>query len=316
MMGSKKIAIALSALLLALNPAKAEDQLPYVTLDDDMVAELLADWPNAGWGPQNQYISQLVKLEDNLFTYANKNNTRTFFLVTEEGVVVADPISSEDARILRDLISQVTDKPVTHVLYSHHHWDHVTGAQIFKDEGATIYAHERARQRIIERGNPLVVVPDVGFYGDYILDVGSERIDMRYYGPNHSDSLMFMLLKNGKYLFLVDVVSPGAVPWGIIPDTDFHGTVQTLLHLERLDFEMVIPGHGVPIAPRSALVERRLYVSDLINAVEAELAEDGFQQDFYENVEAKMQKWSHMRGFDWQFRMNLETMLYYIGIGE
>lgn len=288
----------------------------YVTLDEEMRSALMDDWPNAGWGPKNQYMGQLVKLEDNLYTWANRFNTRTFFLVTDEGVVVGDPISTRDAALLRAAIASVTDKPVTHVIYSHNHWDHVEGAQIFKDEGAVIYAHERARQRIIERPSKWVVVPDKVVHGSYLLDVGGERIDMRYYGPNHSDGLIFLLLKDSKYLFLVDVVSPEAVPWGIVPDTDFLGSIQTLEQLEKLPFEMVIPGHRVPIAPRSALVERRLYLTDLVNAVEEELEPDGFQPDFYDNVTAKMDHWSHMRGYGSQFRQNLETMLYFMGIGE
>jgi hypothetical protein len=50
--------------------------------------------------------------------------------------------------------------------------------------------------------------------------------------------------------------------------------------------------------------------------VRDELASAGFQADFYKNVEARMAPWSYLRSFKSQFRQNLETMLYYVGIGE
>jgi glyoxylase-like metal-dependent hydrolase (beta-lactamase superfamily II) len=276
----------------------------------------MADYPNPAWGTKNWYLNELVQLEDNLYTYANKDNTRTFVLVTDKGVVVGDPISDEDARSLRQKIRAVTNLPVTHVIYSHNHWDHIKGARIFKEEGATIISHVGCRAKFIDRPHPKVVMPDYTFDGDHILDVGNERIELRYFGENHSSCLVFPLLKGGKYMFVVDVVSPGAVPWGIVPDTNFVGSIRTLEQLEKIDFKIAIPGHGAPMVPKSALTERRLYITALYEAVRDELAPAGFQPSFYTNVERRMEPWSYLRSFKTQFRQNLETMLYYVGIGE
>jgi glyoxylase-like metal-dependent hydrolase (beta-lactamase superfamily II) len=287
-----------------------------VKLDRAKRAELMADYPNPAWGTKNWYLNELVQLEDNLYTYANKDNTRTFVLVTDKGVVVGDPISDEDARSLRQKIRAVTNLPVTHVIYSHNHWDHIKGARIFKEEGAKIISHVGCRAKFIDRPHPKVVMPDYTFDGDHILDVGNERIELRYFGENHSSCLVFPLLKGGKYMFVVDVVSPGAVPWGIVPDTNFVGSIRTLEQLEKIDFKIAIPGHGAPMVPKSALTERRLYITALYEAVRDELAPAGFQPSFYTNVERRMEPWSYLRSFKTQFRQNLETMLYYVGIGE
>lgn len=311
-------AVAISALCVP-GAALADDHAnaAVTQLDAAKRAELMAHYPNTSWGSENWYLNELVQLDDNLYTFANKNNTRTFVLVTEEGVVVGDPISVEDAKLLREKIRAVTDKPVTHVIYSHNHWDHIEGAQVFKDEGATIYSHDRCVKKFRDRPTDKVVMPDVTFEGDYTLEVGGERIEMRYFGENHSSCLIFPSFRDRKYLFLVDVVSPGAIPWGIVPDTDFLGSIDTLKELEKLNYEVVIPGHGAPMVSPSALEERRLYLTALYEAVADELEPDGFKPDtFYENVTARMEPWSYMRAFSFQFRQNLETMLYYVGIGE
>lgn len=298
------------------NQDASSNKLAVTQLSKAKRAELMADYPNKAWGSQNWYINELVQLEDNLYTFANKDNTRTFVLITSKGVVVGDPISDGDARMLRQKIRAVTSLPVTHVIYSHNHWDHIKGAKVFKDEGATIISHAACKGKFIERPSPDVVMPDLTFDGNYILDVGNERIELRYFGENHSSCLVFPVLKGGKYMFVVDVVSPGAVPWGIVPDTNFLGSIATLEQLEKIDFKIAIPGHGAPIVPKSALTERRLYLTALYESVVSELAKAGFQPDFYDNVERKMQPWAYLRSFKSQFRQNLETMLYYVGIGE
>ena len=49
----------------------------------------------------------------------------TMFLVGQEGVIACDaPPTLGDLEGIRG----VTDKPVTHLVYSHEHWDHIGGS--------------------------------------------------------------------------------------------------------------------------------------------------------------------------------------------
>jgi len=84
------------------------------------------------------------------------------FVVTTQGVVVFDALGTPSLGVamLRE-IRKVTDKPVTHVVASHYHADHIYGLQAFKEmtdakviaqEGASGYvnspqAPERLKQR-------------------------------------------------------------------------------------------------------------------------------------------------------------------------
>ena len=65
---------------------------------------------------------------------------RSLFLYSDEGVIVAGPINAEVARSYRQAIATVTDQPVRFVVYSHYHWDRVSGAEVFTREGAKVVA--------------------------------------------------------------------------------------------------------------------------------------------------------------------------------
>ena len=305
----------LSLLCTANTPIVAADHEVKV-LSEAQRAALLADYPNTAWNQHNWTPLQTHLIGGGLYTFADDIGTRTFFLVTSEGVIVGDPLSTQAAEKLMAAIRAVTDKPIEYVIYSHNHWDHAKGGQIFKDAGATFVAHDKCRQRMIERPHPEVVVPDITFGGNHLLELGGERVELLYLGRNHSSCMVFPVFSEGRYVFLVDLVSPGAVPWSIVPDTDFIGTILSLEYLERLNFELMIPGHGVPIAPKSALVERRLYLTALMNAVEVQLAAGYDPASFMTNVKTEMQPWAYMRGFDVFIEDNIKAMLHFVALGE
>jgi glyoxylase-like metal-dependent hydrolase (beta-lactamase superfamily II) len=75
--------------------------------------------------------------------YSSRNMFhRTWFMVTDEGVIVADPISGGAAKAMLVDIRQVTDKPIKYLFYSHEHADRASGGQVFKDAGANLVSHE------------------------------------------------------------------------------------------------------------------------------------------------------------------------------
>jgi glyoxylase-like metal-dependent hydrolase (beta-lactamase superfamily II) len=65
----------------------------------------------------------------------------SIFLVTSEGIILADPLNVAHATWLKSELATRFDLPVKYVIYSHSHWDHIEGAALFKDT-ATIIAHE------------------------------------------------------------------------------------------------------------------------------------------------------------------------------
>ena len=74
----------------------------------------------------------LERVNGDVYTATN-NNHRTVFLVTKEGIVLADPINADFAKWLKGELATRFKVPVKYVVYSHHHWDHASGGDVFAD---------------------------------------------------------------------------------------------------------------------------------------------------------------------------------------
>jgi len=80
--------------------------------------------------------------------YRAQNNTHfTVFQVTPEGIILADPINTEFATWLKEELAGRFDVPVRYVLYSHHHYDHASGGEVFADT-ATFVGHQNMTERL------------------------------------------------------------------------------------------------------------------------------------------------------------------------
>ena len=79
---------------------------------------------------------------------ANQNFiSNAAFVVTPGGVVVIDALGSPPlaTRLIAE-IRKVTSQPITHVIATHYHADHIYGLQTFKALGAHIIAHRAAKE--------------------------------------------------------------------------------------------------------------------------------------------------------------------------
>ena len=133
---------------------------------------------------------------------------RNIFLIGDEGIIVTDPLTEEAANILFNEIKKISDKPIMYVAYSHSHWDHVSGGQIFKDNGARFVAHEKCLENWIENPNDKVVEPDLVFSNQYEIDVGNSSLEMHYFGPSHDNCRVAFLTQPDRYIFIADDVNP------------------------------------------------------------------------------------------------------------
>jgi len=155
-------------------------------------ALLLWQTANAQFVPPGIAPTELEQLADDLYTF-RYGPYRSLFMVTDEGVIATDPISPEAAVEYRAAIASVTDQPVKYIVYSHAHWDHARGGQIFQQEGATFIAQERCVQNIAESPNPDIINPDITFDTTYKVKLGGVSLDLYYFGPSHGTCLIVMI---------------------------------------------------------------------------------------------------------------------------
>lgn len=85
-------------------------------------------------------VRSITPVTGNLYR-ASLGNWHTVFLVTTEGIVLADPLTVEFAAWLKEQLDERFKVPVRYVIYSHSHWDHVEGGGVFAAT-ATFVAQE------------------------------------------------------------------------------------------------------------------------------------------------------------------------------
>jgi glyoxylase-like metal-dependent hydrolase (beta-lactamase superfamily II) len=96
---------------------------------------------------QTQYKGQEIgKLTGDVY-YARMDDYVSVFLVTPDGIVLVEPIGTEFATWLKGELATRFKVPVKYVIYSHHHWDHGSGAAVYADT-ARIVGHEAMIPRL------------------------------------------------------------------------------------------------------------------------------------------------------------------------
>jgi len=243
---------------------------------------------------------------------------RNIFIVTDDGVIVTDPMNPKAAKLLRSEIRKVTDKPVKYVVYSHNHHDHISGGNIFKEEGAQFVAHENVLKELGDHPSPVIPLPDVTFKDRYTLKLGDRTLELEYFGPNHGESLAVMRLPEEKILFIVDIVTPRRVAFRAMPDFWPDEWVRSLKEIEQMDFQYVVSGHGPHtepgIDPASVVMEQRLYLEDLMAAVKKAM-DSGVHGPDALREKVKLPKYAGWRSYDEWLPMNIERIWAYYHMG-
>lgn len=197
-----------------------------------------------------------------LGTPANRNFiSNAGFVVTPAGVVVIDALGSPQlARDLQDEIARITPKPVTHVIVTHYHADHIYGLQEFRKRGAKIIAHrggleylhsETAASRLEVSRTDLapwidaqtqLVPADQWIDGPIELVVGGTRLQVQPVGPAHTPEDLVIFLPAEKVLFAGDTMFRGRVPF--VGQADSRHWITALDTLLKMEPQVVVPGHG------------------------------------------------------------------------
>lgn len=269
----------------------------------------------AAASPFGQLSAVTTDLGGGLYT-VSAGGYRTVFLVGDDGVLVGDPVSTPIAKQFLAEIRKVTDKPLLYAVYSHNHWDHVLGGQVFKDEGAEIWSHEACLPHFYRNAHPELVVPDRSYEQKQVLDVGNAKAELLYHGPNHSDCSTHLYFPAQKIVHIVDTVQPYAVSGagGRMNDSYPKLLVKSLQMLEdEVPFEQMVPGHGGPLAPRDAVTNRREYQQALLDAVKTEI-DKGTPFDQIPGA-VSLPQFKDLLGYDQYLAANAQRILIYYTIG-
>ncbi len=229
-------------------------------------------------GPNTWFVQGLAALG----SPANQNFiSNAGFVVAPQGVVVIDALGSPAlARRLVQKIAEITPKPITHVVLTHYHADHIYGLQVFKELGAQIIAQQDARtylnsdtaaQRLVASrtelapwvdDNTRLVPADRWLTDSTTLELAGMRFVVERVGPSHTPEDLAIHVPSERVLFAGDLMFSGRLPF--VGQADSGQWIASLDRLLRFDATVVVPGHGAASTePRKDMVVMRDYLTYL-----------------------------------------------------
>jgi glyoxylase-like metal-dependent hydrolase (beta-lactamase superfamily II) len=244
-----------------------------------------------------------VEGTDNVYIFRNGGH-QSMFIVTKDGVIATDPIAYGRPTGGQDYVAEikkVTDKPIKYLIYSHHHYDHIAGGKAFKDVGATIVAHKRAKERLAMLNDPNTPLPDqVVNDSGRTLKLGGTTLELKYLGLNHSDSNLVMRLPKEKIIFIVGTIPVGSFPGRGFIDIYPLETEEFIQKAIALDWDRLIPGH--PGQPNGRLGTKKdaQDVLTLMQDASAEMKKSAQEGKWWEPAEKdfKLPKYANWPGYE------------------
>ncbi len=191
---------------------------------------------------------------------------QVMFLVTGEGVIVIDAPQPLGEKYL-EAITDVTDEPITHMIYSHSHADHTGSAGQIFPEGIEYIAHQDTADILLSENDPDRPIPTITFDDTYILSVGDQLLELYYIGPFHSEGDIVIYSPKHNIAMAVDLLHPEAAPYrafGVTVNLDEHIKAYDTL-IEDFDFDVLVSGHEQILGTKEHIKTDKEFVLSVMN---------------------------------------------------
>ena len=264
-----------------------------------LIAGLAAGTAMAQSGDVKRSLTQIT---DDVWRFDN-NFHASLVVITDEGAVVGDPINAEAATWLETEIMDRFGKDVAYVLASHSHGDHSSGGEVFADT-ATIIAHEHFQKAVGQNFGPTEPA-DETFADSRTLEYGGKTFELTYIGEGHGDDMVVTVVRPDNVAFVVDVVSPGRLPYQTTTSA-IDGMIEQIKAVEALDFEVLLPGHA-KTGTKADATETREYLEELKAKVQSEIDAGKSDEEIIASV--KMPDYADWANYDDWLPLNVQGVL-------
>ena len=181
-----------------------------------------------------------------------------------DGVVVVEPPLNEgrSKAVLAKVEELWPGVPVTHLILTHHHYDHMGGIRTYAARGATIVTSALNRAYVEEAlSSPHTLVADelarvenpewhieaVGPDAEFSLEGGGRTVKARHVPTIHNADLLVVHVPETRLLFVSDIYQPAVFPVGQPlpePFSDWSQGLRERLPTFGWDVAWIAGGHG------------------------------------------------------------------------
>ncbi len=208
------------------------------------------------------------------------------FVVTDAGVVVVDAPETYAGKI-RTEIAAVTTQPITTLVYSHAHNDHIGGSAAFADiEGLEIVAPTDVAAFLAEKEDPDRLKPTRSFEDELALEPGGTRIELRTANYHSDEGDVIVYVPQARFLMAIDTLAPGYGPFmGFDITSNFHEYLHIFDTLLEYEFEVFVGGHLTHAGNRTDVEMAREFTLDVYETVKRVHGETDLMGVFVETAE-------------------------------
>lgn len=188
-------------------------------------------------------------------------------VVAGREVLITEPANDFRGAMLRDYVGTLTDSPVSHVVLTHEHYDHVGGTSLFPE--ATIHCQVNCRPIFELAVAPFNDVPQSfeSFINYKRIMVGGTAVELHHFGPGDGEATTVVYLPQQKIVLTADLYEDQALSGAAwVDDKNFTGTRKILNIISEWDLEHAITTHSASTDPQT-LRDNARYYNDLFDAV-------------------------------------------------
>jgi cyclase len=170
--------------------------------------------------PPSADAIEVDRIKDNLYVLKGGGGNTAVF-VTSKGVVVVDTKNPGWGQPIIDKIKSLTDKPVTTIINTHTHGDHVSGnvefaptvdvivqenTKKYMEQANAVYGLQNTPPENIFTKNGGRGLPTRTFKNKWTIGSGKEQIDLRYFGPAHTGGDAFVIFRDYRVMHVGDTM--------------------------------------------------------------------------------------------------------------
>lgn len=211
------------------------------------------------------------------------------FIIGETSIAVIDTGGSYcDGTRFYTALREISDLPISHVINTHVHPDHLLGNRAFEEDGVTFVGHHNLKRALADKGETYlenlkriagkaamegttIVAPNKEVKGSETINIGNRELQLIAYGTAHTNQDLVVFDKKSSILWTGDLLFHEHIP---VVDGSLLGWQKTLDELAKIPADKVIPGHGGPLLDWPAgLSDERRYLAVLTKDLRALIAD-------------------------------------------
>lgn len=223
---------------------------------------------------------EIQRLSENIY-WISLSNYNVTVLIGKESVLLIDAPHGTGKRLLQ-AIKSITDKPLSTIVYSHAHADHIGDSSVIlkelKNKNINIYATEEVRNSLISHkvNMPAPVTKTISdrlyFEGHYF------EVFSNFNGHTQDNTSFLIIDGNRKILHAIDLIHPDQLEFRSFSNVEdaiaYKNDIDTLM---SMDWDVLVTGHS-NLGYKEDVKFVQTYIADIQNYIHQGFPKSNFSE--------------------------------------